>query len=523
MRSYRIARRSFLAGVGGALGLRTMLRNVEASAAGAQSPPRFLMTHWPVGTLEYWFRPSGGSSTTYTTTRILQPFEDAGLREDMIVFWGFNQGKNPNGGGGHEAGTPMATTCSDCPGTRENGGEADDGCAGGPSFDQIFLQSIPELQTLGQGYVNAIADARVDSQETSTQCLSYSYDTRQIQSARPGGMITEHVPLLPELSPLQLFNNLFSGFMPTNPSEPDANNDAVIQALVNRKSVLDYALAELDQLRLISPASEWPKIDAHADAIRKIEMELSDRIASGAVTLDCSLPTQPDSSLTGKTGSRFDYGNERTSTADDEIHEQVGKAHAGIIRAAFACDLIRVASFQWSPGTNHVSFKGQYPGEADTIYMHHPLSHRITDRGLVTGMTPPSGGANQADVEFLANVQTWYNQKHSDIINEFKSTADVYGANLLDQTVIPYITEVAETTHSWSPTPAIIFGGGALGIQGGQFIEVSGGGGGFGGGGGSSFNGFWYSIAQALARTDSPQLEGAPSGTPISGVWVAPA
>lgn len=516
MRSYKIARRSFLAAVGGAFGLRTMLRNIEASAQGEPPPPRFLMTHWPVGTLEYWFRPSGGSSTTYSPTRILQPFEDAGLRDDMIVFWGFNQDSGSGQGGGHESGTPMMSTCARCPGTRENGGEPDDGCAGGPSFDQIFLRSIPALQTPGAGYVNAIADARVDSQETSTQCLSYSYDTRQIQSARPGGNITENVPLLPELSPLQLFNNLFSGFMPTNPSEPNANQEAVLQALVNRQSVIDHSLSELAQLRLLAPASEWDKIDAHVTALRNVETELADRIANGAVIPECTLPTAPESSLTGKTGSRVDYNDPATSTADDEIHEQVGKAHASIIRAAFACDLIRVATFQWSPGTNHVSFGGLYPDEPSSIYMHHPLSHRITDHGLVTGMTAPTSGSNLADIEFLANVQVWYNQRHADIINEFKNTADVFGANLLDQTVIPYVTEVAETTHSWGPTPAIVFGGRALGIQGGQYIEV-------GGGGSSRFSNYWHSIGQALAREQAPALEGAPEGTPIAGVWSPPA
>ncbi len=49
MRSYRFARRSFLASIGGAFGLRIMLDDFEAMAQGATSPPRFLMTHWPVG------------------------------------------------------------------------------------------------------------------------------------------------------------------------------------------------------------------------------------------------------------------------------------------------------------------------------------------------------------------------------------------------------------------------------------------------------------------------------------------
>ena len=39
----------------------------------------------------------------------------------------------------------------------------------------------------------------------------------------------------------------------------------------------------------------------------------------------------------------------------------IGKTHMEIIRTAFLCDLIRVATFQWSPGTNHVSFRDMMP------------------------------------------------------------------------------------------------------------------------------------------------------------------
>ena len=59
-RSDRFARRSFLAGIGGAFGLKIMLRNFEAMAQGLTSPPRFLMIHWPVGTIKHQFLPNGG-------------------------------------------------------------------------------------------------------------------------------------------------------------------------------------------------------------------------------------------------------------------------------------------------------------------------------------------------------------------------------------------------------------------------------------------------------------------------------
>lgn len=520
MRSYRIARRSFLAAVGGAVGLRLMLDNMVAVAQGQSSPPRFLMTHWPVGTVHYWFKPQG-TGRDYVTSRILQPFEDAGLREEMIVLFGMHVDFGANGGGGHEAGTPMATTGTTCPGTRVNGGEADDAAAGGPSFDQIFLKNVTDLRTPGIGYANAICDARVDSLETSTQCLSYDYATRSIAAARPGGQITEHIPLLPELSPVQLYGKIFSGFMPGGQSE--ANLDAAARSLVMRKSVLDYSLNELNRVKSLAPASESSKIDFHAEVIRKIETQLSQQIEDGTVGVACEPPPAPDAELVGKNGGRNgNYGRAGTTIADDEIHAEVGKAHYGIIKSAFQCDLIRVATFQWSPGTNHVSFKGMFPDDPNAIYMHHPLSHDIlSNRGWVTDSKP--GGREGSIVEFLANVQTWYNARMVEMLNDFKEATDAFGSSLLDYTVIPYITEVSDTTHAWSPMPALIFGGKALGMQGGQYVEV---GGGFGNR--PSINAMWMSIAQAYMGADPlSKLQGEKfskaGAEPIPGLWKAPA
>jgi len=491
MRQYRFARRAFMAGVGAATGLQILLRNLEAAAQGVPSPPRFLMMHWPVGTVRYRYLPQG-IGRDYVTSPILKPFEDAGLREDMIALYGLSTADiGGGGGGGHEAGTPLSSTGATCPGTRRTGGEPDDACAGGPSWDQIFLKRVPELARPGTGYANAICDARVDSLEVSPQCLSYSHTTRSVVSERPnaGGMITEHTPLLPTLSPVQLYMNLFSGFMPGGDSA--ASQAELLRALNARKSVLDYARSELKELELLAPGSEKSKIDFHAESIRKIEEQLSAQIASGGMAPGCTLPAKPDSNLSGPSGG----GNSGTEVADDAVHAEIGKLHMGILRAAFQCDVLRVATFQWSPGNNHVSFKGLYPDEPNGVYMHHPLSHRINNRADVDE-SMPSDTQLASTVEFLVRVQTWYNARTAELLNELKLAKDANGNSLLDYTICPFITEVGETTHSWSPMPAMIFGGRALGMQGGQFQNFQ--------GNLRHHNDLWLSIAQAYFKSADP-------------------
>lgn len=527
MLSYRFARRAFMTGVGGAFGLKILLRNLELSATGAKSPPRFLMMHWPVGTIRYRFLPTG-SGTTFVASPMLKPFEDAGLRDQMAVLYGLHQNATSTqwlarGGGGHEAGTPFTTTGANCPGCRRNNGEGDDAVAGGPSFDQIFLRKVPALARPGLGYANAICDARVDSLETSTQCLSYSYATRPVTSTS-GSTLTEAAPLLPTLSPSQLYSNLFSSFMPGGP-DAGSNNATALLALRSRKSVLDYSLRQIEQVRTLAPAGERAKIDLHADAIRAIERQLSQQIlegsgGSGGGGSNCVVPMPPDPGLIGKTGSRFDYENPTTSTDDKDLHERIGNAHAGILRAAFACDILRVATFQWSPGTNHVSFGGMFPDDTRAIYMHHPVSHEI-GRSSDALTSQPSGRLGSV-VEFLVNVQTWYNQRTAAILKSFKDTTDAFGGNLFDHTVFPYVTEVSQTTHlPRDPMPGMIFGGKALGMHpsGGQFInfEMQ----------RRSHNDLWMTVAQAyLGANPQNQLTGEAflvnGGQPIPGVWAPP-
>jgi hypothetical protein len=519
MMPYRFARRSFLASVGGAVGLQILLKNLEAHAEGATSPARFMLAHFPIGTYRQSFLPKG-SQTSFTLSPILAPFQS--LLSDMIVLYGFKDDHlRCPGGGGHEAGTPFTTTCASAEGTRANGGEGDDGTAGGPSFDQIFLKRVPGLKK-GVGFFNTLADARVDSLETSTQCLSYDYLTRSIKAANPANtMITEHQPLPPELSPSKAFATLFSTFMPDGATP--GNVEMALKGLKARKSVLDHSLRELARIKTLAPASEADKIEAHAAAIRDVETQLQMQIDGGGVAPNCTVPPAPDPSLKGQSGSKFNYGNEATNTSDEDTHEKIGKAHAAVLLAAFQCDIMRVATFQWSPGTNHVSFKNKYPANPTGSYMHHPMSHRIGDQGFFNGPPLTGTSADASLYQFLVSVNTWYNEKMADILTTFKNAKDAMGNSILDYTVIPYVTEVGDPSHARSPKASMIFGGKALGMKGGQFLNFE-----------SNERkqvDLYLTCAQALFQNPDP-LSMLPAAeekfdrsgaSPIAGLWAKPA
>jgi hypothetical protein len=148
--------------------------------------------------------------------------------------------------------------------------------------------------------------------------------------------------------------------------------------------------------------------------------------------------------------------------------------------------------------------------------MHHPLSHKVTSTSFFNGARPSS---NAYIWDAMVNAQRWYFQKTADIINEFRTTIDPQdpsGGSLLDNMVIPMVTEVAEANHTRDGHAAVIFGGKNLGMQGGQYLSVSG-----------NHNQFWLAVAQAYLG-ENPQTTLASESfyktnlKPTAGLWVKP-
>jgi hypothetical protein len=136
------------------------------------------------------------------------------------------------------------------------------------------------------------------------------------------------------------------------------------------------------------------------------------------------------------------------------------------------------------------------PDQPETIYRHHPVSHRIAASAFWSSPPPTTGSLESQIYEFMTNVHTWYNDKMADALLDFRNATDAFGASLLDRTIIPFVTETAEPGHSTSAFPALIFGGRALGMRGGQFQDFS--------ASSRPFNDLWATLAQAYFKTTDP-------------------
>ena len=179
-------------------------------------------------------------------------------------------------------------------------------------------------------------------------------------------------------------------------------------------------------------------------------------------------------------------------------------------------ELVRVATLMWCSGTNHVAFAGMNPFDKDAIYEMGSFHYRESYPTFYSGAPPASDAINAFVYETLFGMFRWLNQQTADVLAELKAAKDVYGGNLLDSTIVPYVTDQSQPTDERSPLPALLLGGRALGMQGGKFLNFS---------PTRSHNDLWMTIAQAFLKSNDPSsvladekfvMAGA---QPIAGLW----
>ncbi len=222
----------------------------------------------------------------------------------MTILYGLNQEGSISSGTAvvTNRGPRMTTTGADCPGTRDNNGEDDDGCAGGPSWDQILLKNVPDLQRPGtrlRGTRSAMP--RVDSLENLDAVpVSRLCDTLDSVGASGWHDHGEH-PALADAEPGAALHEPVLGLLCRAAIRPEIRTRCCGPWRA-RKSVLDLAPGQLSTSQTLAPGSEKAKIDFHAEAIRKIEISCSPQIDMGGTVSGCMLPMAPDPDLRGKTG-----------------------------------------------------------------------------------------------------------------------------------------------------------------------------------------------------------------------------
>lgn len=381
----------------GVMGL-PLLRPEQAAAAGS-NVQRLVIVFTPNGTVPDAFWPTEGSSERdFTLGSIAEPL--SGYRERLLFVKGLKLAVAELGPGGpHQKGVGgLLTNATLQTGTFVDGDGSKAGWADGISVDQEIARYVGR-------------DSYLPSLELGVRASDNEVRSR-ISYAGPGA------PMPPINAPLVAYQRLFSNFV-AGDGASDARRQSVLAAVKRQYDVLRPNLSTRDQV----------KLEQHMELVRGIERRLGiDVIGS------CETPLSPGD-----------------IPADDEnAMPNVSAAHVDLISAAFACDLTRVVTLQYSSAINEI----RYPW-LDSLGSGHALSHS-------------SDTASQGQV---AAREQWTAGQIAALMQRLDAMPEGDGT-VLDHTLIVWTNELGwGVTHTHSNIPFLLAGG-AAGIRFGRYMQL---------------------------------------------------
>jgi hypothetical protein len=440
MNTRLFGRRSFLGGLGA--GVASMfLRPLLAEAEGL-APQRLFLVHRPCGSWpKQWF-PQGPAGNAYGMTPLLQSFES--LRDRMVIMKGVDCPRTDDVNGDRH-GMGIMTMLSGTmvvqpPGTSQD--DIDDTnsktiTSGAPTIDQYVLDRTRGIAALRGARFPSIqlAGTARSSQNRQFTCLStISY----------GGPSR---PLFGETRSQIAFNNILGAVMVGGGGPVDPAVLARQQA--QGKSVLDFVLGDLGRLKTRLPHSQLSKLDTHVDAVRALEQRILSEPPpppSGA----CMRPTLIPEPRVGAMGE----------TRDEVAHGALSTNMLGIIRAAFMCDVTRVATFTFADGNNGMRPHSYVPDPAFAIEGEHhgDVSH---------------GGDGPDAVTAKVQTDKFYGDLTAAALTEMSKIPEA-GATLLDNSLTLYFSECSiGDDHNTKDMPIAFFGGQFLKLRTGNYLTYT--------------------------------------------------
>jgi len=422
MKSRAISRRSVLRGAAGlsvALPfLDAMLPRRGARAQAAVSPLRFGVFFSANGVIEADWVPTGGE-TDFTLSTALAPL--TAHQGDIVVVHGLNaetsylQDGNP-----HDLAMAHMLTAMRMQGTVfGRAGHVLDGTAGGPSVDQVIANQIgneTKLRSLELGVESTVTDL-----EPMVTRMSY------------GG---PNDPRSPLDDPRQAFVRLFG--------DNFESQVALDQLHKQRRTVLDAVQEEFNSVNGTLGYEDRQKLDRHVTAIRDIERQLD-----FVQPLTCAVPAGPPTVTPELVDCNRDGRPNKCLTGFPEI----GKAQMDLMVLAFACDLSRVVSLQWSTAESTIVHS-----QIGVTNEHHLMSHDIVN--LAPEMT---------------KVNTWYSEQFAYLLAEMKKIPDGADTTLLDNILLFWPNELSQAeVHDRRNLPYVIAGKAKGALTTGRFLTFDG-------------------------------------------------
>ena len=416
-------RRELLAGLG-SLGLLPLLGDRPAHGQGPASggaPRRLVVFYTPNGTIGPEWRPRGGE-TDFSFGRILGPL--APHRSRLLVLGGVDMALADSGFGSHHTRGigGLLTGRRTLMGNFRSAGPPTAGWASGISLDQHIAKTVG----------------------ASTRFRSLELGVRVIDAEVRGRVsyLGPNQPVPPMENPYDVFDRIFAGGRPPlgGPTAPgDAGGERLRQ---QRKSVLDFLRQELGTVRSQVGADDRARIDAHLESVRDIERRLLvDPGASGGPGATPGAAACPAPGMAP-----------RMDVKATESMPAVGRLQMDLLAGAFACDLVRVATLQWTHAESNQTFpfigvNGQ----------HHAMSH--------------AADSDAAAQENLTRINIFYAEQLRYLLDKLASYPEG-DRTLLDNTVVLWAGEVGKgNNHAHRDLPFLLAGSCGGHFRTGRFVD----------------------------------------------------
>ncbi|MBL8949131.1 MAG: DUF1552 domain-containing protein [Myxococcaceae bacterium] len=404
----KLSRRTLLRGAGAAIALPTLDAMLNshgtAYAQGMELPKRFVVWFFGNGVLRSRWNPSA-TGGNWQLTEQLAPLVDAArgidLKSYVNVVTGYNV-KTPNARGHHNGVAAMLSGAPFIPLNPTNGA---------PYASKFGLKSIDQIAADTIGATNTFKSLQI--------AVSKRYTTGEGPTLQYLSHRGPDSPMPQETNPAALFTRLFQGFMPKDPTDP---RDRL------RANVLDAVRDDTNRLNAKLGAADKARLDQHLTSISELRQQIL--ALPPVVTSSCVLPpaiTQRNQDVSGV-----------------EPYEAVNKAFSDMIALAFACDLTRVVTYQFSGSVGGHCFKDLSPGAPRDN--EHSLTHDANAQGAV----------NDGIKFTMRNFAYTLDRLHKAVEGP---------GNLLDRSAVLCTSDVAEgLDHSINDYPVLVAGraGGAL-------------------------------------------------------------
>lgn len=400
----RVSRRWFLGGAGAMVGL-PLLESLMPRRLHAEPIPaakRILAYYVPCGIHMPTWTPSSAGELILSPT--LMPLEK--VRSKLLVLSGLqNLPARPDGPGDHASGTGAFLTCAHPFKTDGTG------IKNGISMDQVAANELKKLTRIPSLQLGTDGGGGTGNCDSGYSCayarnISWASDTQ---------------PLPKTTNPQVVFDTIFAGF------DPKATLAEQARRLKYKKSVLDYALAEANSLKLKLAATDNLKVDEYMSGIRDLEKKLETPVAT------CSVPTRP---------------------VADYAHEAKIKMLSDLMVLAFQCDATRVITFMLGNAGDNRSF--DFIGAPGG---HHALSHH---------------GGSAASFDALKKIDKWEVTQLAYLLEKMDSIVEPNGMTMLDNSSVFFSSEIEDgDAHRHTNLPVILAGSAGGTFKTGRHVKYS--------------------------------------------------